>query len=62
MKNTFWTFLYLMSLIIAAVVVTKTLPAFYNNYYDECLSQNLAVVCTKIIVPTKEVFLYYLFR
>lgn len=40
--------------------LVKIAPAFVNHYYDECLSQHLAPVCTRLMVPTWEVFLYYL--
>jgi len=42
-------------------IFIKIAPAFVNQYYHECISQNLATVCYPVQWPTILEIAFYLF-
>jgi hypothetical protein len=44
------------------IAIIKVSPSFVNQYYAECISQNLAPVCYRLEIPSLLEFLGYLFQ
>jgi len=58
--NRKWQIIFCLFVLAMLAVGLQIYPAFINQYYNECLAQNLAPVCYVFKVPSLLEVWYYL--